>query len=431
MQSRFIIYLPSDTREATAASLTKVAGIPLFLRSVLELANKGEKSFTIIAPASHRRHIHKCWQKIIKKRDLHLNLLLTKAGNRLDANEVLELKGYVEDNAYFINAAYVLPNLGGFAHEKLRMNINQGEIRLFKPSTKKFAIVGINASAFEVMLAKVQDRPASIEACLNELLNKKSPNYMNEGDEGLVVQKFSDIPIAEGMLAEHIRSNTPSWVAREINKRISLPFSLILARMRISPNTITVFNILIGLCAGIGAASITYTGVLVGGILFQVASIVDGCDGEVAKLTFRTSKFGQYIDSISDNLSLAAFLAGMMIHQYRLSDGYGAFIWGGALLLGAGTLIAIMAEYLKKKTDSASLVTFDKQFLQKLDPSTTPLFVLFMIKHFKMFFKKDLFSLMFLGFAILGILHWWFYFIVIAIWVAVSILFYLRSRGYE
>jgi len=246
-----------------------------------------------------------------------------------------------------------------------------------------------------------------------------------------VVQRFADIKMAENILTEHIRVNTQTFVAREINKRISLPISLMLSRMRVAPNSITIINIFIGLSAGIGAAGLTYKGVLIGAVLFQIASIVDGCDGEVAKLTFRTSKFGQYIDSLSDNLSLAAFLTGMMIHQYRVTGSYVSFVFGGLLIVGALLIILLMIDYLKKRTDSASFVTYDKEFLQKLSPRNTPRFVLCLIKYFKIFFKKDFFSLTFLITAVFGILHWWFYCISICVWAGVFVLAYLREKHYK
>ena len=431
MRSRFIIYVPADTREATAVSFTKVAGVPLFLRSILALNLAGEKAFTVIAPLSHRRHLLKLWQKIIKNRDIHLNLVLTKENNRLTASELKEIKGYSEPTAYFINANYVLPGIAKTLMNEANSKIDPHEVRVLKPYAKRSAIAGFSVESLDPVIASAEKWPLTTEECIIELIENKNRHYIHEGDEGMIVQKFSEIGMAENFLAEDIRKHTPMFIAREVNKRISLPLSLRLARMRVTPNTITVINIFIGLCAGIGAAGRTYKGVLLGGILFQLASIIDGCDGEVAKLTYRTSKFGQYIDSLSDNLSLAAFLTGMMIHAYRVTGSYSAFIWGGALIVGALLILLIMADYLKKKTNSASFVTYDKEFLQKLTPETTPRVVLYFIKYFKVFFKKDCFSMAFLIFAMLGILHWWFYFISIAVWVAVFILAYLRERFYK
>lgn len=425
MKSKFIIYIPTDTREATANSFNKVAGIPLFLRSVLSLNQAGVGAFTVVAPLSHRRHLLKLWQKTVKNRNIHLNLVLVKDGHRLSADELAELKEKVEPSAFFINANYILPGIASTLKNFMSCRINAHEIYTLKPASKKSAIVGFAAQNLDELAVKTKSYPLTIEEFLNELAMGKNRHYIPLADEGLIVQKFSEIKMAEKILTEDIRKNTPMFVARELNKRISLPLSLILAKMRITPNTITVINIFIGLSAGIGAAGRTYQGVLLGAILFQLASIIDGCDGEVAKLTFRTSKFGQYIDSLSDNLSLAAFLTGMMIHEYRITGSYASFAWGGALILGALAIILIMSAYLGKYTDSASFVTYDREFLQKLSPERTPWIVRLLLKYFKMLFKKDLFSFMILIFAILGVLNWWFYIMTIGVVVGAGVLGYL------
>jgi hypothetical protein len=48
-----------------------------------------------------------------------------------------------------------------------------------------------------------------------------------------------------------------------------------------------------------------------GGLLFQAQSVLDGCDGELARLTFRGSKAGEWIDTVGDDLTNYAFFAGM------------------------------------------------------------------------------------------------------------------------
>jgi len=428
MKAKFVVYIPTDTREATAVSFLRVAGVPLFLRSILTLAASGETVFTIVAPLSHRRQVLKLWQKTIKNRQIHLNLVLTKEPHRISSDELRDIYNHSENNAFFLNANYVMPNLCGRVLSSSKTKIAHNEVLMLKPVSKKLALIGFNSELFNELISESKNYAITFEELFGLLTKERNRHYLSEVDEGIIVQKFSEIELAERLLTEHIRKNTQTFVAREINKRVSLPLSLILARLRITPNTITIFNIFIGLCAGIGAAGRTYTGVLLGAILFQTASVIDGCDGEVAKLTFRTSKFGQYIDSISDNLSLTAFIIGMMIHEYRIGDPYIAFILGGSLILGALSLIAIMSDYLKRKTDSASFVTFDKEFLQKLTPDNTPVLVLNLIKYFKIFFKKDFFSLAFLVFAILGFLNWFFYLISVGVWLGVAVLLYLRRK---
>jgi phosphatidylglycerophosphate synthase len=420
MKSHFVVYIPKETHESTAVSFARVAGIPLFLRSILSLASAGEKAFTIIAPASHRKQLIKNYQKVIKNRPIHLNFIFSSPHDKISENNIKELKECTEENVYFINANYVFTDPKSISPTK---PAGRNEIFLYRSQTRRTALIGMHSSMLNAI------KPSeTVEQFLANLIDTKAHHYLSDTDEGIVAQKYMDIPLAERMLTEHIRKNTNKWVAREINKRISLPISLFLMRLRIAPNTITVINAFIGLCAGIGAAGRTYTGVLIGAVLFQAASVFDGCDGEVAKLTFRTSKFGEYIDTVSDNLTLAAFLVGMMIHQRRITHSADAYWWGGFLILGAALILLIMADYLRKHANSASFYTFDKEYLQRLSPANTPGWILTIIKRFTPLFRKDAHALMFLIFAVFGILHWWFYIITIGVWAAVILLLYLRGQ---
>ncbi|MBA7554908.1 Bifunctional IPC transferase and DIPP synthase [subsurface metagenome] len=55
---------------------------------------------------------------------------------------------------------------------------------------------------------------------------------------------------------------------------------------------------------------------LIGGVLAQVSSIVDGCDGEVARLKFQTSEFGGWYDAVLDRYADAFLLFGLTYYVY-------------------------------------------------------------------------------------------------------------------
>ena len=54
-------------------------------------------------------------------------------------------------------------------------------------------------------------------------------------------------------------------------------------------------------------ASGTYVWLASGGVLFQFASILDGCDGEVARLKRMASANGEWVDTIADKVSYLFF----------------------------------------------------------------------------------------------------------------------------
>jgi CDP-L-myo-inositol myo-inositolphosphotransferase len=58
----------------------------------------------------------------------------------------------------------------------------------------------------------------------------------------------------------------------------------------------------------------TRTGLVVGALLFQAASVFDGVDGEIARATFRTSRKGAALDSAIDMATNVAAMLGMAIN---------------------------------------------------------------------------------------------------------------------
>ena len=85
------------------------------------------------------------------------------------------------------------------------------------------------------------------------------------------------------------------FVARHLNRKISLRLSKILVN-RITPNQATLISFLIGIIS----AFVVFLSVPLAGIVYQISSILDGIDGEIARAAMRTSRFGGWFDSVLD-----------------------------------------------------------------------------------------------------------------------------------
>ncbi len=110
-----------------------------------------------------------------------------------------------------------------------------------------------------------------------------------------------------------------------------------LARTPLSPNHITAATLVLALAAAGLFARGDPAAADWGAGLFVVARFLDHFDGELARLTGKTSRFGYYFDNVSGGVSYAALFAGMGI-------GLAAGPLGGwALLLGAAGAIAALA----------------------------------------------------------------------------------------
>src|SRR6185369_17700842 len=98
-------------------------------------------------------------------------------------------------------------------------------------------------------------------------------------------------------------------------------FTRIFLAAGFSPNVITIVDSLIGLAAAAGFGVGTYSAGIIAALLFQLAAIIDCCDGEVARLTFTESPFGAWLDIALDNVVHMAIFGGIALGAYQQSAG--------------------------------------------------------------------------------------------------------------
>lgn len=142
------------------------------------------------------------------------------------------------------------------------------------------------------------------------------------------VDEPDDVEAAEQKLLSTLPKETDGPVSRHLNRPISLAISRRLVRWGVAPNHVSVATLVISLVSATFAAVGGYAAWLASGVLFQFASILDGTDGELAKLSFRSSVHGEWVDTICDNLAYVACLVGLTVGVYRagLPDVY---FWSG------------------------------------------------------------------------------------------------------
>jgi phosphatidylglycerophosphate synthase len=122
---------------------------------------------------------------------------------------------------------------------------------------------------------------------------------------------------------------------RLLNRRLSRRLTVLLARTRLEPNHVSVLTILMGLAGAALVACPGYVGPLAGVLVIQGASVLDCCDGELARLRLRESRAGYWLDIAGDTLTHAALFAAIGIVAWR--QGLGS-AWALALLLVIGVV---------------------------------------------------------------------------------------------
>ena len=148
-------------------------------------------------------------------------------------------------------------------------------------------------------------------------------------------------------------------ISQYINRRFSRPMARALAKHpRITPNMVTILSTLVGLASGLVFA--LGFGWL-GGLLAQLASITDGVDGDLAKLTGRITAFGGYLDSILDRYADAAIFLGMTWFAYTNGGGQYAILFGVLALAGS-----LLVSYTRSKANDISKTLFEGKIAQYL-----------------------------------------------------------------
>jgi len=143
-----------------------------------------------------------------------------------------------------------------------------------------------------------------------------------------------DCQTAERKLNRWLVKPTDGIYAR-LNRRISIPISRQLIKFPITPNMVSIFTLGVGIASAGFFAYGGYWSTLLGALLCLWASILDGCDGEVARLKLLESAFGCWLETICDYLFYLFLFVGMTIGLYRSSGSRSYLVCGALLLFGA------------------------------------------------------------------------------------------------
>ena len=129
----------------------------------------------------------------------------------------------------------------------------------------------------------------------------------------------SELAAGETLLLKSLVKKEDGILTKHISRKISLAVTRRVAGTRIVPNAMTLMTAALELAAAWSFASPALGRQIVGGLLFLLHSILDGCDGELARLKFRESRFGGTLDFWSDNVVHVAVFSAFAIAWSRAS----------------------------------------------------------------------------------------------------------------
>lgn len=224
------------------------------------------------------------------------------------------------------------------------------------------------------------------------------------GFEPILIESGADLARARKALLSSLRKPQDGWTSTYLNRHISLFFTRFLVATPLRPNQVSVGILFVGVAGAYMASRGTYLDLLIGALLFQSQSVLDGCDGEMSRLTFRGSRTGEWLDTIGDDLTNYGYFTGASWGLYSTTQNQ-LYLAAGAVILACGLLSSGIEYAYLIKIGSGDLLKYplgigkapggddNKGPLARAIDAISPLF------------KRDTFVLLTLIGAALGLLH--------------------------
>lgn len=164
------------------------------------------------------------------------------------------------------------------------------------------------------------------------------------------VKDAAGLDTARSRLLGALVKQTDGFMSRHFARPISIFVSRRIVNWGVTPNQMTIVSMMIGLAGAPFFLSDAAALQTVGALLFVTHSVLDGCDGELARLTYRESRLGGILDFIGDNLVHIAVFGCMGWGWYMASDTPWPLYLGISAVVGAaGSALAVYGLTLRAK----------------------------------------------------------------------------------
>ena len=140
---------------------------------------------------------------------------------------------------------------------------------------------------------------------------------------------------AESKLLDTLKKTSDGPISRYLNRPISTRITRHLLRTDTTPNYVSIFSFILATLGAFFFFLGGYVNLVIGAILAQVSSVIDGCDGETARLKFQVTEFGGWFDAVLDRYADAFLLFGLTYYVYFANRNFLAIFIGFLAIIGA------------------------------------------------------------------------------------------------
>lgn len=387
---RTVVILADWEAPSAAPALTAIATLPNLLRNILSAKAEGAERIIVCVReclAQYRSVLADTgrlpedveWRQVRDR-----NLISIIADISLNSDLVLVLGNRIYEPKLLREALQ-------WTHPRALAFVSEGELVgisvISQEAAAEIGNTGLNIRSF--------GRLHSFLQCLRWIdLREIGPGRFHP------VASAADTQEAERKMEAWLLKPTDGIFARA-NRRISIPISRKLIHLPISPNMVSLFVLGVSLLCGYFYAVGGYWNALIAALLGVAGSILDGCDGEVARFKVQSTAFGCWLDTWCDYAWYAVAFVGMGIGLQRVSASGHYYEWGAALLLGTLLIFAVVS-IMRRDLAKSHPERFLGMWQQKAeDRKSNPL--LYLGRNTEFILRRCFLPYLLLVFAVLGL----------------------------
>ncbi len=339
----------------------RLLGLTLRQRLILNAEAAGWTEFWLFHPEKAEAQ-KAVFELSSDRRILNRNIRLKILGPETSGNDLLPSSP--DDYLLFIEDNLAIdPTIFSWLAEKLEgldLPLAGPEIQL-KDGQKQPCpgLLAVRAGAgLDMVLSRVKSGKGLDE--IRSGVKEEIASLVLPGRFAVAVDDRKSFKLASKLMLQTARKPQDGIVARLINRRISLFLTKYFLYLNIHPIFQSLITLAVGLlsvvCVGYGRQWL-----VPGGILFELASIIDGCDGENARLTYRITRGGGALDITADAITFVSFFSALPVGLYRT---YGEKFWlyiGGFALLSMTVFYLQLINYARKNGLGHNIVAVVKE----------------------------------------------------------------------
>ena len=189
---------------------------------------------------------------------------------------------------------------------------------------------------FDALKEAIESGDSSLSAAVRLLgKSKKAKTCLIEEGFWIDVDTEEAYKKCESFLIKSLKKKTDGPISYYLNRPISTFITRLLINTNITPNQITIFSFLLSLFGSYLVSMGSYLWLAIGGFIVQFSSIIDGCDGEIARLKFLSTDYGAWLDRSLDRYSDGFLIMGLTINLFKNNPSVLSIVVGFLALIGS------------------------------------------------------------------------------------------------